>query len=158
MAAEFTPAAYRELISSIVARGYEIKSFAEAEAARPHLILRHDIDQCLNAAARLAAVEAAEGWRASYFVLMRSELYNPFSPAGLHALEKISGGGHEIGLHLDAAIHGGDAEALEAAAGRECATLETITGQKVSMISFHRPAPHMTPFDRVLAGRVILMA
>jgi len=141
------------MIAAILARGYDIKSFAEADAARPHLILRHDIDQCLNAAARLATFEAEQGWHASYFVLMRSELYNPFSPAGVRALEAISAGGHEIGLHLDAALYGGDAEALEIAAGRECTMLEMIIGRKVEMISFHRPAPGLIPFERVLAGR-----
>jgi len=153
MTADFTPAAYRDLITSIAARGYEIKSFAEAISTRPHLILRHDIDQSLIAAAQLAAVETAEGWRASYFVLMRSEMYNPFSSASLRALEEISAGGHEIGLHLDAALYGGDVEALDTAAERECAMLESITGRKISMISFHRPAPHLTSFNRPLAGR-----
>lgn len=153
MSVDFTLAAYRELIASIQLRGYEIKSFAEATASRPHLILRHDVDQCLNAAAELAAVESAQGWHASYFVLMRSEMYNPFSVAGLRALEKIAAGGHEIGLHLDAALYGGDGEALEGAAGRECEMLESITGRAVSMISFHRPQSHLMPFDRALAGR-----
>ena len=153
MTADFTPAAYRDLITSIAARGYEIKSFAEAISTRPHLILRHDIDQSLIAAAQLAAVETAEGWRASYFVLMRSEMYNPFSSASLRALEEISAGGHEIGLHLDAALYGGDVEALDTAAERECAMLESITGRKISMISFHRPAPELRPYDRILAGR-----
>ncbi len=153
MTAEFTPEGYRELIASVVARGYEVKSFGDVQAARRHLILRHDIDQCLNSAARLAALEAAEGWRASYFVLVRSEMYNPFSPAGVRALRKICAGGHELGLHLDAALYGGDAEALELAAQRECAMLESISGQKISMISFHRPSPDLIPCDRILAGR-----
>ena len=98
-------------------------------------------------------MESAEGWRANYFVLMRSEMYNPFSAAGLRVLEEISAGGHEIGLHLDAALYGSDGEALEAAAGRECEMLESITGRAVSMISFHRPQLHLMPFDRALAGR-----
>ena len=126
MTAEFTLAGYRQLIAAILARGYEISGFADA--ARQHLILHHDIDHCLNAAARLAALEAEQGWRASYFVLMCSEMYNPFSPAGPGALQEISGGGHEIRLHLDASIYDGDAMALAAAAERECTMLETITG------------------------------
>ncbi len=153
MTVEFTLAGYRQLIAAIVARGYEITGFADADAARPHLILRHDIDQCLNAAAQLAALESERGWRASYFVLMRSEMYNPLSPTGLRALQDISGGGHEIGLHLDASIYDGDAAALAAAAERECVMLESITGQPVSMISFHRPTPDLRPYDHVLAGR-----
>ncbi|MDP6475608.1 MAG: hypothetical protein QF449_01475 [Alphaproteobacteria bacterium] len=153
MTVEFTLAGYRELIAAILARGYEITDFSQTRAARRHLILRHDIDQCLASAARLAAVEAEQGWRASYFVLMRSEMYNPFSPAGLGALREIAGAGHEIGLHLDASIYGADAAALEAAVERECAMLESITGQRVSMISFHRPSPNLRPYDRILAGR-----
>jgi hypothetical protein len=153
MTAEFTFAGFREMITALLARGYEIKRFAEAEVARQHLILRHDIDQCLNAASRLAEIEADEGWRASYFVLMRSEMYNPFSSAGLRALEKISACGHEIGLHLDAALYGDDLTMLADAAERECAVLETITGRNVSMISLHRPTPNLMPCDQNLAGR-----
>jgi hypothetical protein len=153
MTIEFTLAGYRKLVYAILAKGYKIKSFSETQSARRHLILRHDIDQCLNSAARLAALEAAEGWHASYFVLLRSEMYNPFSPAGVRALQEICAGGHEIGLHLDAALYGGDAAALELAAQRECAMLESISGQKISMISFHRPNPNLIPCDRNLAGR-----
>jgi len=153
MTAEFTPAGYHKLISAILAKGYEIRSFADVQAARPDLILRHDIDQSLNAAARLAALEAEEGWRASYFVLMRSELYNPFSSAAVQALEKISAAGHEIGLHLDAALYGNDAEAIEKAARRECAMLESITGQKIATISLHRPAANLIPCEKNFAGR-----
>lgn len=153
MTADFTSEGYRQLIASLVALGYKIKNYDAVQAAQRHLVLRHDIDQSLEAAAALAALEAAEGWRASYFVLMRSEMYNPFSPAGARALEEISNHGHEIGLHLDAALYGGDIAALEAAAAHECAMLESITGQKVAMISFHRPAPELIPCAQRLAGR-----
>ncbi|MDA0231698.1 MAG: hypothetical protein O3B21_16155 [Proteobacteria bacterium] len=142
------------MITAVLARGYKIKNFTEVEAKQPHLILRHDIDQCLDTAARLAELEAEQGWCASYFVLMRSEMYNPFSPSAARALEAISAGGHEIGLHLDAAIYGNDAEALEKAAGRECAMLESIAGRHVRMISFHRPAQHLQPYDHIIAGRI----
>jgi len=153
MTPEFSATGYRDLIAAILAKGYRIRGFADVQASRRDLILRHDIDQCLNTAARLAALEAEEGWRASYFVLMRSEMYNPFSPAGVRALDEISAGGHDIGLHLDAALYGGDSEALESAARRECAMLESITGRKIEMISFHRPAPNLIPCEYILAGR-----
>jgi len=153
MTSHFTLENYRRLIGALIAQGYAIRGFDDSAPEQRHLILRHDIDQCLQAASRLAALETDEGWRASYFVLMRSEMYNPFSPAGLRALAEISAGGHDIGLHLDAEIYGGDPEALAMAAERECAILESITGQRVSMISFHRPAPELRPYDRILAGR-----
>jgi hypothetical protein len=153
MTVDFSFSGYREMVSALIAGGYEIKDFAAVDPRQRHLVLRHDIDQCLHAAARLAALETEAGWRSSYFVLLRSEMYNPFSPAGLQALMDIVAGGHQIGLHLDASIYSDDMPALEATAGRECAILEAITGQKISMISFHRPAPFLMPCDNLFAGR-----
>jgi hypothetical protein len=153
MTEPFTLEGYEALIAALLARGYHIRSFADAQPGERHLILRHDVDQSLEAAVRLARREAAAGWAATYFVLLRSEMYNPFSPASVQALAELRQLGHAVGLHLDGALYDGELEALEVAAHRECTVLEAILKAPVDMISFHRPAPGLVPCDRVLAGR-----
>ena len=149
----FTFDGYRTLVGSLLTQGYEVRSFVDVEPNMRHLVLRHDVDQSLQSAARLASLESEAGWRASYFVLLRSEMYNPFAPASVAALEGIIEGGHEIGLHLDSALYDGAFEAIEEGAARECALLESLLGRPVETISFHRPAPGLVPCDRTLAGR-----
>ena len=153
MTEPFTLEGYEALIAALLARGYVLRGFADARPDERHLILRHDVDQSLEAAVRLARCEAAAGWAATYFVLLRSEMYNPFSPAAAQALAELRALGHAVGLHLDGALYDGELEALEVAVQRECAVLETILEAPVDMISFHRPAPGLVPCDRVLAGR-----
>jgi len=153
MTEPFTLEGYEALIAAMLARGYVLRSFADAQPDERHLILRHDVDQSLEASVRLARCEAAAGWAATYFVLLRSEMYNLFSPAAARALAELRALGHAVGLHLDCALYDGEFDALEIAAQRESAVLEAILEAPVDMISFHRPAPGLVPCDRVLAGR-----
>ncbi len=89
----------------------------------------------------MAETEAELGLGAAYFVLVRSEFYNPAAPNGTRVLARLAALGHEIGLHFDAALYENDAGALDEAAARECTLLEQMTGTRVATISFHRPAP-----------------
>ncbi|MHB1218279.1 MAG: polysaccharide deacetylase family protein [Alphaproteobacteria bacterium] len=148
---EFSIAGYAALVRALIARGYMARGFAEAEPTARHLVLRHDIDMSIEAAVPIAEAEAALGVAATYFVLMRSELYNPFAPSGAAALVRIASLGHEIGLHFDAALY--PEAALEDAAARECAMLETFMERRVRIISFHRPHPSLLGRAGMLAGR-----
>lgn len=151
--AEFTLAGYRDLLEAFLERAYGVRSFADAEPSAPHLILRHDLDMSLEAALPIAEIEAELGVSSCYFVLLRTEMYNPFSAAGIGALEHLHALGHEIGLHLDASLYGTGREALERAAAKECAAFEEILATDVRTISFHRPPPELLDFVGTLAGR-----
>ena len=148
---EFSATGYAALVRALLARGYTVRGFAEAEPAARHLILRHDIDMSIEAAVPIAEAEAALGVAATYFVLVRSELYNPFAPGGAVALARIASLGHEIGLHFDAALY--PEAVLEEAAARECAMLEAFAEHPVRTISFHRPHPSLLGRAGTLAGR-----
>ena len=147
----FTIAGYAALVRTFLECGYAVRNFAEAEPGARHLILRHDIDMSLEAAIPVAEAEAALGVTAIYFVLVRSELYNPFAPDGAAALARIKSLGHEIGLHFDAALY--TAATLDDAAARECTLLETFIECPVRMISFHRPHATLLGREGLMAGR-----
>lgn len=149
----FSPEGYRTLVDSLRERGYEGRDFFTVRPEARHLILRHDIDVSLEAAVSLAELEAALGVRATYFALLRCELYNPFAPEGRLALRRIAALGHEIGLHFDAALVDGGFDALDQAAAEECTMLEGMVDRPVRIISFHRPAPALLGLARPLAGR-----
>ena len=150
----FTPAAYRDLLESLLARGYSVRGYADADPGQRHLILRHDIDMSLDAALPIAEIENVLSLKAHYFVLLRTEMYNVFSAGARDVLRRLGRLGHAIGLHLDASLYGNDAAQLEQAAKQECAVLEAATGEPVRAVSFHRPAQALLGHAEPLAGRL----
>ena len=116
-------------------------------------MLRHDIDQSIAIARELADVESAEGWRSTWFVLVRTDMYNPFSQANVAHMRAMIAAGHEFGLHLDATYYEGET-ALQKGAEVECRMLEDVLGEAVRVISFHRPAQHLIGGNMLLAGRL----
>lgn len=145
-------AGYKALLEALKDQGYETRHYADADPDARHLILRHDLDMSLQAGVETAEVEALLGLSAVYFVLLRTEMYNPFSAAAAAALDRIAALGHDIGLHLDASLYADDG-ALEEGARRECAALEGMTGRPVRTISFHRPARSYLGRAEPVAGR-----
>jgi len=83
---QFTYSAYRDLLVLIRDNDYAFRSYHDYEDAPRCVILRHDIDASLSCAVKLAELEAEEGIRSTWFVLLRTEFYNPFSKSGLAAL------------------------------------------------------------------------
>lgn len=149
----FTLDGYRATVRGLLDHGYALRSFQDAEPDQRHLVLRHDIDQSIQLARRLADVEADQGWRSTYFVLMRTEMYNPWSRAATADLRAMLALGHAVGLHLDASLYADEA-ALEAGAAAECAGLETIIDGPVTTVSFHRPSPEAIGSRVRIAGRL----
>ena len=63
------------------------------------VILRHDVDLSLDAAIRLAELEADAGAGATYFLMTRSEFYNLDSESGRATIDRLRELGHRVGLH-----------------------------------------------------------
>jgi hypothetical protein len=89
---------YRELIEAAKAGGYRF-AFFDAPPEAGTLILRHDVDLSLDAALRMAELEAEAGAAATYFLMTRSEFYNLDAPSGVEAIERLRELGHRVGLH-----------------------------------------------------------
>lgn len=89
---------YRELLEAAKTGGYRFASFA-GEPRQGDLILRHDVDLSLDAALRMAELEAEAGARATYFLMTGSVFYNLSSPEGETTLTRLRELGHRVGLH-----------------------------------------------------------
>jgi hypothetical protein len=98
MTCAFDLAHYRELLEAAKAGGYRF-AFFDPPFEAGTVILRHDVDLSLDAALRLAGLEAEAGASATYFLMTRSEFYNLDSPSGAAAIEQLRGLGHRVGLH-----------------------------------------------------------
>jgi hypothetical protein len=89
---------YRELLEAARAGGYRF-AFFEGKPREGDLLLRHDVDLSLEAAGRMAELEAEAGAAATYFLMTESVFYNLASEEGERALARLRELGHRIGLH-----------------------------------------------------------
>ena len=152
----FTYASYRGLLSLLREEGYAVRGYHDYGDAPRCVIFRHDIDICLDQAVKLAELEAEEGVSATYFVLLRTDLYNAFSKAGKEALDRIRSLGHEIGLHFDEAsyVPALDPDGVVQNIIKECGLLSALLETRVSSVSMHRPSEMTLEADYRIPGIV----
>jgi hypothetical protein len=89
---------YGDLLEEARRGGYRFAVF-EGQPAAGDLILRHDVDLALDAALRMAELEAEAGATATYFLMTQSVFYNLASPEGEQAIAHLRELGHRVGLH-----------------------------------------------------------
>jgi len=65
------------------------------------LIVRHDIDESIDFAYELYQAEKENRIRSTFYVLLSSDLYNPFSAKNKQRLQEMVANGFEVGLHFD---------------------------------------------------------
>lgn len=150
---EFSRAGYAALLDGFAARGYRTTAYSDVDPARADLVLRHDLDMSIQAARPIAEIEAGHEMFGHYFVLLRTEMYNPWSRAGRADLRALDKEGHAIGLHLDAALYADDLDILDRACEEECDALAQLLGRAVTLVSLHRPHASLLGLDRLLGGR-----
>lgn len=152
---DFTRARYREILGAGRGAGYRFAGFGEIAALKQAedkvCLLRHDCDNDLVAAARMAEIEAETGIRSTYFVMLRSAMYNLLAPSNAALVRRILSLGHRLGLHFDESVVADRSDADAAVAvDREREVLRTEFGDEVDAVSFHQPGA------RVLEGRLRL--
>ena len=98
MNCEFSLEHYRELLDAAKQGGYRFASF-DGLPQDGDLFLRHDVDLALDAALRIAELEAAAEAPATYFLMTQSVFYNLSSPEGVRAINRLRELGHGVGLH-----------------------------------------------------------
>ena len=152
----FTYASYRGLLTLLWEEGYAFRGYHDYGDAPRCVILRHDIDNSLPQAVRLAELEAEEGARSTYFVLLRTDFYNPASRDGLEALRHILSLGHEIGLHFDEASYAPALKPDQIIQNiiKECGLLSALLETPVSSVSMHRPSKAALEADYQIPGIV----
>ena len=135
MSEDFTEARYRELVRRAKER-YEFISFPEYATQRRAVLWRHDIDMSPQRALALARIEAEEGVRATYFVLLHSDFYNALEPVVVDVIREIAAAGHHLGLHFDASFW---RDSLEERLADERDLLARVFGADIRAFSLHNP-------------------
>lgn len=98
MSCAFDLGHYRELLDAARAGGYRFAHF-DGLPGRGDLLLRHDVDLSLDAALRMAELEAEQDATATYFLMTESVFYNLASPEGVATIARLRELGHRVGLH-----------------------------------------------------------
>ena len=156
MEMQFTYQAYRNLLKQLRKKGYAFRNYHNYKENVQCVILRHDIDNHLAQAVRLAELEADEGVSSTCFVLLRTDFYNPASKTGQTALRRIQNLGHEIGLHFDEMAYGAGLSSEEIIENiiKECGLLSALLETAVSTVSMHRPSQAVLEADLEIPGIV----
>jgi hypothetical protein len=141
----FTHQHYRHIMKSALQNGYKFISYTDLKhyLIKPQNIclLRHDCDNDLSAALSIARIESEMGIRSTYFVMLRSAVYNLLSFPCKNIVKEIVSLGHWVGLHFDAQPYE-HSESLDIAihVDRERAWISGEFNVSVDVVSFHQPS------------------
>ena len=151
---EFTYDSYRNLVESLKANGYAISTYNSWMNEPRCVILRHDIDNDIEKSLELAKIEKQLGVKSTYFVLITSDFYNVFSAKNERLLHAIIDCGHEIGLHFDEVRYPmiKTPEDAKEKIIDEANLLSMAIGQKIGVVSMHRPSKMMLEADLKISG------
>lgn len=154
---EFTYDAYQHLLKKIRERGYQITDYKNWRKTKRCVILRHDVDNDIEKAVKLAGMEKTVGVVSTYFVLLTSDFYNVFSKKSSDGLKQIAANGHTIGLHFDEVRYSelsGDVGAVKEKIIEEAELLGRAVGEKIDIVSMHRPSQFVLEADINIPGMV----
>jgi len=98
MSCRFDLEHYAEILEAGKVGGYRFAFFADGPE-RGDIYLRHDIDLSLDAALRMAELEAEHDVSATYLLMTKSVFYNLASSEGVDAIARLRELGHAVGLH-----------------------------------------------------------
>jgi hypothetical protein len=98
MSCQFDLEHYRDLLEAAKRGGYRF-TFFDHDPEPGELLIRHDVDLSLEAAVRMAELEADASARATYFLMTESVFYNLASAEGRETLARLRDLGHAVGLH-----------------------------------------------------------
>ncbi len=153
----FTYDGYFDLVQTVFECGYEVTDYLKWEAYDKCVILRHDIDNDLQQALSLARLEQRHGVRSTYFVLLTSNFYNPFSERNREILKEIKELGHYIGLHFDETAYPDDVGNADKAVRnlqKEVHILTDMLETDIVGFSYHRPSKAILDADIKIEGLI----
>jgi hypothetical protein len=139
---KFSLLLYEETLRKALLLDYQFVLIKDAVDAVPQqsILLRHDIEYSVECAYEMAQVEQRLGVKSSYFVLVHSVFYNPFSPNNTRMLLEMVEMGHEIGLHYETYYF--EDRGLNVVEGirSDANYLGQVLGVDIKSVSQHRPA------------------
>ncbi|MFC4128090.1 hypothetical protein [Nocardia rhizosphaerae] len=101
---DFTFSHYAYCLRRAVDLGYKFMRCADLVGTAPGdrtIVLRHDVDEAPERAAKFAAIENSLGVLATYYWRVSANGYNVFGYEVYSLVKDLQAAGHEIGLHAE---------------------------------------------------------
>ena len=142
----FSRATYSDLLEALSKSGYGFSTFSQEVDRLPsnssgrRCLLRHDIDISMDYALDMAQLERLHNVSSTYFLMLRSPMYNLMSRHAKSVMENLANLGHEIGLHFDGGSSRRKGMTLEEDIQFEINMLSGLLGRHVRAFSFHQPS------------------
>jgi hypothetical protein len=97
---------YAGAVNAFKSAGYKVSGFRDFldAPAEKHLIMRHDCDNSIDQAMRIAHLDAELSITSTFFVRVHAVGYNLMSLPVLSNLRRIEQLGHQVELHLEGGI------------------------------------------------------
>jgi|TARA_B100000315_G_scaffold256019_1_gene300893 hypothetical protein len=156
---DFTLASYRSVLRC-ARDSYRFVGYGDIPFGTRFVLWRHDCDISINRALRLAIIEHEEGVKATYFINLHSDYYNPLETKQSEIIMEIASLGHDLGIHFDPRYY----ETLHGVSGignldrhvrEESQICESFFGRRMAAVSFHNPSRIMEHLgDELLGGLV----
>ncbi len=143
---DFTYKCYRKLLKKIADLGYVFSDYENWMLQKKCVIMRHDVDESLKSALRIANIENEEGIQSTFFLLLKTDMYNVASYKSLKYIREIIALGHNIGLHFDECAYD-NKDDLEKKILDEAKILSEICEERVRFVSMHRPSKEILESD-----------
>jgi hypothetical protein len=136
---------YRYLLDLVRRHGWRCAHFGEDVAAEDRVLwLRHDVDYSVELALHLARVNAELGVCGTFFLLLRSDVYNLLAPANRTAARAIHQAGQALALHCPAPDPvPEDIAQVRAAVMREHQLLHSELPMIEPVFSWHNPTAEL---------------
>ena len=153
---EFSYKGYTRLLDLIKEHNYHFCNYHDYPDHPRCVILRHDIDNQIDRALKMAEIESDKGVKSTYFVLLTTDFYNVASEKNRAMIKQMQSLGHEIGLHYDEASYGTE-ESEETNVShilREARILSDIIETPVTTVSMHRPSRRTLDADLQIPGMI----
>lgn len=149
---DFTYLSYCNLIEQLKKNEYQFSDYTNWKTFHKVVILRHDIDISIEAAVKFSELEKEYGVKATYFVLLNTEFYNPASSKSKDMLKLIIENGGDIGLHFDEAYYNKN-EVLQKI-DKEANILSELLEYPIRSVSMHRPSTQTLEANYDLGERI----
>jgi len=135
---------YRSVLSRLTEE-YAVRPLS-GQPETGELLLRHDVSLSLSDAETMAEVEADNGVRATYCLMLSSPLFNSLDGNQRARIRQIESYGHEIGLLFSTHDYWeetpGEAE-LEEEISKQLSVLDVVVDEPSPVVGFHRPPSYV---------------
>ncbi len=152
----FSKSVFVQILDALKSASYRCVTFSETlkepQSGVKTCLLRHDVDVSMQLALEMARLEHEHGIQSTYFVMLRSPMYNLMSRHDSAILVELALLGHEIGLHFDAGCRPNPGMTLEEELRFELDVLSQLSGHMVRSFSFHQPTPEIIESRLELPG------